>query len=176
MAERMGSRSVRPSASIWPSPQSLAALPPRTCTRSRTRSLAHTHTLSLAPASEAATENQHGGALGHIKLQTELVIYFLPELQHLLHSTANMTATTVPVIANVAQQIEIDVDTLDVALTQQLKSLGVQPNDMTSNQFIVADALALEPNQLILEQVIRESPDADWLTILDRVVSNLEAE
>ncbi|GAC71204.1 transaldolase [Moesziomyces antarcticus T-34] len=80
-----------------------------------------------------------------------------------------MTATTVPVIANVAQQIEIDVDTLDVALTQQLKSLGVQPNDMTSNQFIVADALALEPNQLILEQVIRESPDADWLTILDRV-------
>lgn len=82
-----------------------------------------------------------------------------------------MTATTVPVIVNAAQQLEIDVDTLDIALTQQLKALGVQPNDMTSNQFIVADALALESNQALLEQVIRESPGADWLAVLDRVVS-----
>lgn len=82
-----------------------------------------------------------------------------------------MTATTVPVIVNAAQQLEIDVDTLDTPLTLQLQSLGVQPNDMTSNQFIVADALALEPNQLLLEEVIRASPGADWLTILDRIVS-----
>lgn len=82
-----------------------------------------------------------------------------------------MTASTVPIIVSAAEQLEIDVDTLDVGLSQQLKSLGVQPNDMTSNQFIVADALASEENQLLLEQVIRDSPDADWLTILDRVVS-----
>lgn len=82
-----------------------------------------------------------------------------------------MTASTVPVIVNAAQQLEIDVDTLDIALTQQLRALGVQPNDMTSNQFIVADALALEPNQLLLEEVIRASPGADWLTVLDRIVS-----
>ncbi len=82
-----------------------------------------------------------------------------------------MTASTVPIIVSAAEQLEIDVDTLDVGLSQQLKSLGVQPNDMTSNQFIVADALATEENQLLLEQVIRDSPGADWLTILDRVVS-----
>ena len=82
-----------------------------------------------------------------------------------------MTASTVPVIVNAAQQLEIDVDTLDIALTQQLIALGVQPNDMTSNQFIVADALALEPNQVLLEEVIRASPGADWLTVLDRIVS-----
>lgn len=81
-----------------------------------------------------------------------------------------MTKSTVPVIVNAAQQLEIDVDTLDIALTQQLRALGVQPNDMTSNQFIVADALALESNQMLLEQVICESPGADWLAILDRVV------
>lgn len=83
-----------------------------------------------------------------------------------------MTASTVPIIVSAAEQLEIDVDTLDVGLSQQLKSLGVHPNDMTSNQFIVADALATEENQAILEQVIRDSPDADWLTILDKVVSS----
>lgn len=82
-----------------------------------------------------------------------------------------MTTSTVPVIVNAAQQLEIDVDTLDVALTQQLKALGVQPNDMTSNQFIVADALALEATQALLEQVILEMPGADWLAVLDRIVS-----
>ncbi|SPO29910.1 related to Transaldolase B [Ustilago trichophora] len=87
-----------------------------------------------------------------------------------------MTATTVPVIVNAAQQLDIDVDTLDIALTQQLKSLGVQPNDMTSNQFIVADALALESNQALLEQVIRENPGADWLAVLDRVSVKLCAQ
>ncbi|SJX66676.1 related to Transaldolase B [Sporisorium reilianum f. sp. reilianum] len=80
-----------------------------------------------------------------------------------------MTAETVPLIVRAAQQLEIDVDGLDVDLTLQLKALGVEPNDMTSNQFIVADALALEQNQALLEQVIRDSPGADWLTLLDRV-------
>ncbi|CDS02081.1 related to Transaldolase B [Sporisorium scitamineum] len=80
-----------------------------------------------------------------------------------------MTAETVPIIVSAAQQLEIDVDGLDVDLALQLKSLGIEPNDMTSNQFIVADALALEQNQALLEQVIRESPGADWLTLLDRV-------
>ncbi|PWN53409.1 aldolase [Violaceomyces palustris] len=80
-----------------------------------------------------------------------------------------MTASTAPVIVNAATQLEIDVDTLDIPLTQQLQSLGVQPNDMTSNQFIVADALAVPSNALLLEEVIRASPGADWLTILDRI-------
>lgn len=80
-----------------------------------------------------------------------------------------MTASTVPIIVNAASQLEIDVDTLDVPLTQQLASLGLQPNDMTSNQFIVADALAVPANQVLLEEVIRASPGADWLTILDRI-------
>ncbi|TKY86936.1 hypothetical protein EX895_004224 [Sporisorium graminicola] len=80
-----------------------------------------------------------------------------------------MTAETVPIIASAAQQLVIDVDGLDVDLTLQLKALGIEPCDMTSNQFIVADALALEQNQALLEQVIRDSPGADWLTILDRV-------
>ncbi|CDR88612.1 related to Transaldolase B [Sporisorium scitamineum] len=80
-----------------------------------------------------------------------------------------MTAETVPIIVSTTQQLEINVDGLDVNLTLQLKSLRVEPNDMTSNQFIVADALALEQNQALFEQVIRESPGADWLTLLDRV-------
>lgn len=80
-----------------------------------------------------------------------------------------MTASTAPVIVNAAQQLEIDVDTLEIPLTQQLQSLGVQPNDMTSNQFIVADALALPANAALLEEVIRSSPGADWLAILDRI-------
>lgn len=80
-----------------------------------------------------------------------------------------MTAESVPIIVRAAQQLEIDVDGLDVSLTQQLRALGVEPNDMTSNQFIIADALALPENQALLEQVVRDSPGADWLTLLDRV-------
>ncbi|KAJ1036025.1 hypothetical protein NDA18_000173 [Ustilago nuda] len=80
-----------------------------------------------------------------------------------------MAASTAPVIVNAAAQLEIDVDTLDIALTQQLGSLGVQANDMTSNQFIVADALALAANARLLEQVIRASTGADWRTVLDRI-------
>lgn len=88
-----------------------------------------------------------------------------------------MSSSTVPVIVNASQQLEIDVDTLDVALTQQLKALGVQPNDMTSNQFIVADALALERNARLLEEVIREMPaGATWLEVLDRVVRSWPLE
>lgn len=81
------------------------------------------------------------------------------------------SSSAVPVIVNASQQLEIDVDTLDVTLTQHLKELGVQPNDMTSNQFIVADALALESNQQLLEEVIAELSEGDWLSVLDRVVS-----
>ncbi|KIS65750.1 uncharacterized protein UMAG_06453 [Mycosarcoma maydis] len=87
-----------------------------------------------------------------------------------------MTASTVPIIVNAASQLEIDVDTLDVALTQQLASVGVQPNDMTSNQFIVADALRLAQNEALLDDVVRGSGAGDWLAILDRVSVRLCAQ
>ncbi|CAO1638350.1 unnamed protein product [Parajaminaea phylloscopi] len=80
-----------------------------------------------------------------------------------------MTIAAVPPVVALAAQIDIDVDSVDVDLTRQLSALGVQPNDMTSNQFVIGDALTLPETQPLLQQVVSESKGDSWLTILDRI-------
>lgn len=81
-----------------------------------------------------------------------------------------MTATLAP-ITHVASLVDVDVDSVDPALSQRLIGLGVRPNDMTSNQFVVGDALALDSTRPLLLQAIASSKGSNTMTILDRIVS-----
>lgn len=76
-----------------------------------------------------------------------------------------------PHIVALTTQIDFDLDTFDVELSRQLLALGVQPNDMTSNQFVIDDALTLPSTQPLLQEAVAQSKGDGWLTVLDRRVS-----
>lgn len=76
----------------------------------------------------------------------------------------------VPAIVRLARSTNIDVDSLDPTLARKLLSLGVTPNDQTSNQVLIVQAILDAQNAQLVNEVVASMPeDTPSLAIVDRL-------